>query len=140
MKVSTYLSFNGQCEAAFKFYEQVLGGQVLFSMTWGESPMAAEMPAETHKSIMHTTLKIGDGVIMGADAPPQYFSKPAGFSVSVSLPDNAEAQRIFNELSSGGEVKMPYQKTFWAEGFGMCIDKFGIPWMVNCEQANHNSE
>ena len=137
MKLNTYLSFNGQCEAAFKFYEQVLGGQVVFSMTWGESPMAEQMPAETHKSIMHTTLRVGDGVLMGADSPPAYFSKPQGFSVSVSISDKAEAERIFNDLAAGGEVKMPYQKTFWAAGFGMCIDKFGIPWMVNCEEENH---
>ena len=137
VKLNTYLSFNGQCEAAFKFYAQVLGGQVVFSMTWGESPMAEQMPPETHKSIMHTTLRIGDSALMGADAPPEYFRNPQGFSVSVSISDKAEAERIFNDLAAGGEVKMPYQKTFWAAGFGMCIDKFGIPWMVNCEEGNH---
>jgi|SRR3954447_8407570 PhnB protein len=138
VKLNTYLSFNGQCEAAFKFYAQVLGGQVVFSMTWGESPMAEQMPPETHKSIMHTTLRIGEGALMGADAPPEYFRNPQGFSVSVSISDKAEAERIFNDLAAGGEVKMPYQKTFWAAGFGMCIDKFGIPWMVNCEEGNHD--
>ena len=136
MKLNTYLSFNGQCEAAFKFYAQVLGGQVVFSMTWGESPMAAQMPPETHKSIMHSTLRIGEGILMGADAPPEYFRNPQGFSVSLSISDKAEAERVFNELAAGGEVKMPFEKTFWAAGFGMCIDKFGIPWMVNCEEGN----
>ena len=136
MKLNTYLSFNGQCEAAFKFYAQVLGGQVVFSMTWGESPMAAQMPPETHKSSMHSTLRVGDGILMGADAPPEYFRNPQGFSVSVSISDKAEAERVFNELAAGGEVKMPFEKTFWAAGFGMCIDKFGIPWMVNCEEGN----
>lgn len=131
MQVSTYLNFNGQCEAALKFYEQVLGAKVLFKMTWGESPMANELPAAAHGLIMHASLAIGNDQIMGADSPPGRYQKPAGMNVSLHVQDAAEGERVFNALSAGGEVTMPFAKTFWSPGFGMCVDKFGIPWMVN---------
>ena len=134
MKLSPYLSFNEQCEAAFKFYEQVLGGKITFSMTWGEMPEANQFPVEAHKLIMHTTLSIGDEVLMGADAPPGSYKKPQGVCVSLHLKDVAEAERVFNALSENGTVQMPFQKTFWSPGFGMCVDQFAIPWMVNCDQ------
>ena len=135
MQVNPYLTFNGQCKDAFKFYEQVLGGKILFSMTWGESPMAKEMPPGTGDFIMHTTLDAGGSLLMGADAPPGRYEKPQGISVSLHLKDAAEGERVFNKLAENGNVQMPFQKTFWAAGFGMCVDRFGIPWMVNCEQA-----
>ena len=134
MQVNPYISFNGQCEEAFKLYEKVLNGKILFMMRNGESPMAEKTPADQRNRIMHATLQVGDRAIMGADAPPQFYTKPGGFSVSISVNDPKEGERIFQALSEGGEVKMPFQKTFWAAGFGMCIDRFSIPWMVNCEQ------
>ncbi|HVZ16864.1 MAG TPA: VOC family protein [Terriglobales bacterium] len=133
MQVNPYLAYNGQCEEAFKLYEKVLNGKIVFMMRNSESPMADQTPPEQRNRIMHATLQVGDKVIMGADAPPQYYSKPAGFSVSISVSDPKEAERVFNALSQGGEVKMPLQKTFWAAAFGMFIDRFSIPWMVNCE-------
>ena len=136
MHLNPYLSFNGQAEAAFKFYEQILGGKITFSMTWGEMPGADQLPGETHKLIMHTSLSVGgDQVLMGADSPPGRYEKPKGMNVSVHLKDLAECERIFNALSENGNVTMPFGKTFWTTGFGMCVDRFGIPWMVNCEQA-----
>jgi PhnB protein len=135
VQLSTHLNFNGECEAAFKFYGQVLGGKITFSMTWGEMPGADQFPAETHKLIMHTSLSVGDQVLMGADSPPGRYEKPQGITVSVSLKDIAECERIFNALAENGNVTMPFAKTFWSTGFGMCVDRFGIPWMVNCEQA-----
>ena len=134
MQVNPYLTFNGQCEEAFKFYEKVLNGKILFMMKNGESPMADKTPADQRNRIMHATLQIGDKTIMGADAPPQFYTKPGGFSVSISVNDPKEGERIFQALSQGGQVKIPFQKTFWAAGFGMFIDRFSIPWMVNCEQ------
>ena len=134
MQITPYLSFQGKCEEAFKMYEKVLKGKITFSMRYSESPMAAQTPANAKDHIMHTTLQVGDEFIHGADAPPQYYSKPAGLTVSISLNDRKEGERVFNELSQGGEVKMPFQKTFWAAGFGMCIDRYGIPWMVNVEE------
>lgn len=134
MKVNPYLTFNGQCEAAFKFYEEVLHGKVVFSMTWGEMPGAAEQfPAESHKLIMHTSLSVGEQTIMGADAPPDRYQQPEGINVSLHFKDIAEAERIFNALAENGDLTMPFQKTFWSPGFGMCRDQFGIPWMVNCD-------
>ena len=135
MHVSTYLNFNGQCGAAINFYEKALGARLLFKMTWGESPMAGEMPAESHNLIMHSTLTLGDGQIMCADSPSDCYEKPAGISVSLHVKDATEGERIFKALSENGSVTMPFEKTFWSPGFGMCVDQFGIPWMVNTEAA-----
>jgi len=133
MKINPYLSFRGKCEEAFKFYEKVLNGKVTFKMTYGDSPMADQTPAEAKNNIMHSTLQVGDQAIMGADAPPQHATKPAGICVSISVNDASEGERIFKALSEGGQTQMPFAKTFWSPGFGMCIDKFDIPWMVNVE-------
>jgi PhnB protein len=135
MEVSSYLIFDGQCEAAFKFYEKVLNGKIVGMMTWGESPMAQTAAADVRNKILHARMVIGDQALMGSDAPPDHYGKPQGFSVSLGLKDPAEADRIFSELSQDGKVTMPIQKTFWSVRFGMLTDRFGIPWMINCEQA-----
>jgi PhnB protein len=135
MQINPYLNFNGECDAAFKFYEQVLGGKITFKMTWGEMPGADQFPAESHKLIMHATLNVDDKVLMGADSPPGQYQQPKGMNVSLHLKDIAEGERIFNALAANGTLQMPFQKTFWSPGFGMCVDRFGIPWMVNCEGA-----
>ena len=136
MQLNPYLNFNGQCEAAFKFYERCLGGKIVFTMTYGESPMADKVPAEWRKKILHVRLMVGDQALMGADAPPEHYEKPQGFSVSVGIDDPADAERIFHALAEKGTVSMPIQKTFWAQRFGMLVDQFGIPWMINCEEAD----
>ena len=133
MSLNPYLHFSGQCETAFKFYEKALGGKIESMMTHGESPMADKVSADWRTKIMHARLNMGDGVLMGSDAPPQYYKKPQGFSVSLSLKDPAKAESIFKALSEKGAVEMPLQQTFWAKRFGMCTDQFGIPWMINCE-------
>ena len=133
MHISTYLNFNGECARAIKFYEQAIGAKVLFKMTWGESPMAKDCPVETHGLIMHSTLTVGDGQIMCADSPPDHYKKPTGMNVSLHVKDKAEGERLFKALSEGGNVQMPFEQTFWSPGFGMCVDRFGIPWMVNTE-------
>ncbi|HYL64270.1 MAG TPA: VOC family protein [Candidatus Methylomirabilis sp.] len=135
MQINPYLVFNGQCEAAFKFYEQLLGGKITGMMTHGGSPMANQTPPEWRDKIMHVHMTVGDWVLMGSDAPPQHFQKPQGFAVSLQVKTTQEAERIFRALSESGTVQMPLQKTFWSAGFGMATDRFGIPWMVNCEQA-----
>ncbi|NJP11458.1 MAG: VOC family protein [Leptolyngbyaceae cyanobacterium RU_5_1] len=139
MQLNPYLFFNGQCEAAFKFYEQCLGGKITAMMTYKESPdssMTEQMTPEWLNKIMHVSLKIGDQELMGSDSPPEYGSEEAkGFSVSISLNDPAEAERIFNTLAENGTVTMPFQQTFWADRFGMLVDQFGMPWMINCDQA-----
>ena len=133
MHINTYLNFNGQCREAFEFYAGVLGGQITFSMTWGEMPGADQFPKETHHLIMHATLNVGDGVVMGADSPPDRYQQPKGMNVSIHTSDKAEGERIFKALSEGGNITMPFEQTFWSPGFGICVDRFGIPWMVNTE-------
>ena len=135
MEVSSYLIFDGQCEAAFKFYEKILNGKIVGMMTWGESPMAQTAAADLRNKILHARMMIGDQALMGSDAPADHYAKPQGFSVSLGLKDPAEADRIFSELSQDGKVTMPIQKTFWSVRFGMLTDRFGIPWKINCEQA-----
>ena len=135
MQLNPYLAFNGQCKEAFKFYQQCLGGTVETMMTWGDSPMADQVPAEWRDKIMHTTLIVGETALQGADAPPDRYEEPKGFSVGIQINDQADAERIFGALSEGGTVTMPLQETFWAARFGMVVDRFGIPWMVNCGRA-----
>jgi PhnB protein len=135
MQLNPYLNFNGQCEAAFKFYEQCLGGKIVSMFTYEGTPMADQVPPAWRNKIIHATLMVGDKVLMGSDAPPERYEKPKGSSVFVAVKDPAEAERIFNALAKNGTVSMPLQQTFWAQRFGMLVDQFGIPWMINCEQA-----
>src|ERR1700748_3279187 len=109
MRVNPYLTFNGECKRAFQFYEKALGAKIEFMMTMGESPMADKTPAEQRDRIMHASLRVGDYVVAGADAPPEYYSKPQGFSVSLDVEDPAEADRVFAALSEGGNIRMPIQ-------------------------------
>jgi PhnB protein len=132
MQSNTYLNFNGQCKAAFDFYAQCLGGKISGIMTYGESPMAEQTSAEQRDKIIHVQLNVGDMVLMGSDAPPEYFEKPQGFNVNLQFDDVTEAERIFSALSENGTVKMPIQETFWSARFGMLVDRFGTPWMINC--------
>ena len=136
MQISPYLNFNGRCEEAFKLYEQRLGGKIITKTTYEETPMADQVPSEWRKKIIHASIKIGDLILMGADSPPENYDEPKGISLTISVKDPAEAERIFSALSVDGTVRMPLQQTFWAASFGMLVDQFGIPWMVNCEQAS----
>jgi PhnB protein len=132
MQVNPYLFYNGNCEAAFKFYEKVLGGKVEMMLRNEEAPESMPSPPDRKKQIMHGRISIGGQVLMASDAPPEHFYKPQGFSVSLMVGDPADAERKFKALSEGGSVNMPFGKTFFSKGFGMCVDQFGIPWMVNC--------
>jgi PhnB protein len=135
MQLNPYLYFNGDCEAAFKFYERCLGGKIEAMMQHDGTPAAEQVPAEWRKKILHARLHLGNGeVLMASDAPPQHYAKPDGFSVSLQIKDPQQADRVFHALAENGTVRMPIQQTFWAERFGMLVDQFGIPWMVNCEK------
>jgi len=133
MKINAYLSFDGRCREAFEFYERALGGRISFIQTYGAS--GTDMPAEVRDRIMHVSLEVGGQVLQGADAPPGQFSTPAGFCVALHFDEAAEGQRVFDLLAPDGKVQMPFQPTFWAKGFGMLIDRFGIPWIVNAGPA-----
>ena len=134
MQLNPYLLFNGQCETAFKLYEQVLGGKIVAMITHAGTPAENQVPPEWRAKIMHARLVVGDQVLMGSDAPPAHFQQPQGFSVSIGVDEAEDAERIFKALAENGTVRMALQKTFWAIRFGMLVDRFGIPWMINCEE------
>jgi PhnB protein len=136
MQISPYLNFDGQCAEAFRFYEQVLGGKIEMMMTFGESPMAGEVPPAAHDRVMHVSMTAGGQNLMGSDSPPEMYQRPQGLYVSLHYDTAEEGARVFNALAEGGTVVMPFEKTFWAEGFGMLTDRFGTPWMVNCGQGS----
>ena len=139
MDVHPYLSFKGDCEEAFRLYARCLGGQIGPLFRYGGSPMADQVPADWQDRIMHGSVKIGAQVLMGADEAPGRYEAPKGFTLSLQSKGTAEAERVFNELAAGGHVVMPLEQTFWAARFGMLIDRFGIPWTINCEQAGEQT-
>jgi PhnB protein len=132
MKVNPYLFYDGNCEAAFKHYEKVLGAKIEMLLRNEEAPPDMPSPPERKMKIMHGRISIDGEVLMASDAPPDHFHKPQGFSVSLTFTDPVEAERTFLALCEGGSVNMPFGKTFFSRGFGMGTDRFGIPWMVNC--------
>ena len=136
MQVNPYLSFNGQCEAAFTFYEQCLGARLGAIFRYAGSPMADQVPAGWQDKIMHGSLTVGGQVLMGGDVAPDSYEEPQGFSLSIQIKDTGEAERIFHELARDGTVRVPLDRTFWAARFGMVVDRFGIPWLVNCEESD----
>ena len=140
MQMNPYLSFKGDCEAAFKFYEQSLGGQLGAIFRYGGSPMAGDVPADWSDKVMHCSMTLGGQVLMGGDVAPDRYEAPKGFSLSLQIRNTAEAERIFHVLAKGGQVVVPLEKTFWAARFGMLMDRFGIPWLINCEESEQPAE
>ena len=135
MKIVTSLSFQGQCRAAFDFYARVLGGKVTAAFPFGDGPPDMPVDAKYKDWLMHGWLVVGDQAIMGADIPPEFapnIDKPKnGFDVTLHTDNADEARRVFDALSAGGKVTMPFAETFWSPGYGGLVDQFGIPWMVN---------
>lgn len=129
------IGFNGQCEAAFRLYEQCLQGTIAYMLTWGKSPAAAEAPPGWDAKIYHATLEIGDIAIAGGDLPPNRYEPPRGFQILLNMDDPVAAERVFHALAENGKIAMPLQETFWASRFGVLVDQFGIPWSINCEKA-----
>ena len=134
MTISPHLYFNGQCEEAFKFYAKLLNGQIVTMITYSGSPAQSHVPEQWRNKILHAALSIAGQTIMAADAPPDRYQLPQGFSVGLHVPNSGEAERIFKALSENGSAQMPLQKTFWSPAFAMLTDRFGIPWMINTEQ------
>lgn len=141
MRLNPYLIFDGQCEAAFKFYQQHLGGTLQAMIRFADAPKGDDgqpgcgpMPANFMDRIMHACLVIDGQMLMASDTGPQFpYDGIKGCSVSLNVDSIAEAERIFAALSDNGTVQMPLGTTFWAARFGMCTDRFGVPWMINCE-------
>ena len=134
MELSTHLCFDGQCEAAFRTYERLLGGKVTTMLAYGDSPMAEQVRPEWRKRIVHASLELDGHTLLGADVFPEGFERPRGFFVALSVEDVVRARLLFERLADGGEVKMPFQETFWSAGFGVLVDRFGTPWEVNSAQ------
>jgi PhnB protein len=136
MELNTQIALNGQCEAAFKYYEKCLGAKIAFMLTYADSPMAEQTPAGWREKICHARITLDGAELTGADvnASAEQYQKPQGFSLQLNIADPAEAERVFQTLAENGTVQMPLQKTFWAERFGVLIDQFGVPWDINCEK------
>jgi PhnB protein len=135
MELNTYITFGGQCEAAFRFYERILGGKITMMLTHAETPAVQQVPQDWQGKIMHARLQFGDRSLMACDAPSGRYEAAKGFHVQVGVNDATEADRIYHALAANGRETMPIQETFWAARFGMLVDQFGIPWMINCEKA-----
>ena len=134
MQLNPYLTFKGDCETAFKFYEKILGGKIVVMQAHEGTPAAEQTPPEWRSKILHARMTVGDQLLMGSDAPPSRYEVPKGFAVTLNVAEPAEADRIFQALAENGTVRMPIQKTFWAIRFGTLTDRFGTPWMINCEE------
>ena len=135
MKALPYLNFNGQCAEAFRYYEQTFNGKIEGLYTFGQMPEGAGCAPGSEELIMHARLAAGDLVLMGSDCPAGTYEKPQGVWVSLHPESVEEAERVYSALAEGGEVTMPLQQTFWAARFAMVTDRFGTPWMINCEAA-----
>ena len=135
MQFTPYLNFDGQCAEAFRFYEKALGGKIVTMQTFGETPGMGEMPPALRDRILHVRLAVGDQLLMGSDSQPDQHQPAQGFAVALQINTPAEAERVYAALAEGGTVEMPLQKTFFAERFGMLKDRYGTPWMLNCEQG-----
>jgi PhnB protein len=136
MPVTPYLFFDGRCEEAIEFYKKSLGAEIEMLMRFNESPdppPPGMVPPGSENKVMHAALRLGDSLIMASDGRAQGKPKFEGFSLSINAKDEAEADRMFNALSAGGQVQMPLGKTFFAKRFGMVADKFGVGWMVIVE-------
>jgi PhnB protein len=136
MNLTPYIAlrFNGQCGSAFKFYERCLGAKIVFILTWGNSPMAAQAPPGWGEKILHARITVGGTDLVGSDVLPEEYEPPRGFSVILEMNKHEEAERVFQALAENGTVHVPIQKTFWASLFGSLVDQFGIPWDINCEE------
>jgi len=134
MQPTTYLNFNGNCEEALRFYQRVLGGHIECLIPYEGTPAAQCAPADCRGKVLHGRLNVEGRVIMASDCAEDRYQKPQGFSICLGSKDAAEAEAVFHALAEGGTVCLPIQETFWAVRFGMLTDRFGIPWMVNCEK------
>ena len=136
LDASVSLSFNGDCEAAFKLYERLLGAKAEFVITWGASPLADDVPPDWHNKMLFARLRARHMTLLGGDIPPASYRRPAGLTLCLSGDDEAEAERLFAALAEGGTVQMALQSTFFATRYGVVVDRFGIPWEIRCRNTH----
>jgi PhnB protein len=134
MQFIPYLGFDGNCREAFALYEKVFKGKIVAMLKHSDTPAGAHVGPEMQELIMHARLTSPKGELMGGDAPPGQYKQPTSPCLSIMADTAEEAERIFAELSPGGKVVMPIQETFWAVRFAMLNDRYGTPWMINCEK------
>lgn len=134
MRIDFHINFSGQCKEAFEFYQAILGGETSF-LTYGDSPAKDYTPSGWRTKIVHGSFKLDGLEIAGADVLPEHYYKPSGFQLLLQLTSEVESQRIFIALSESGSITMPLQKTFWSPCYGIVVDRFAIPWEVNCTDA-----
>ncbi len=144
MKIVPSLSFQGQCREAFEFYASILGGTITAAFPYGEGPPDMPVGPQYRDWLMHCWMDVGDQSIMSADMDTDWapnIDKPKnGFDICITADDVDSGGRWFEALADGGKVVMPFDKTFWSPGYGACIDKFGIPWMVNTRGTDEASD
>jgi PhnB protein len=134
VRISPHLCFDGQCRLAFDAYKKILGGNIVTMLTYGDSPMAPKIDPKWHARIVHATLDLGEVELTGVDILPPNYQRPQGFFVTVTFDDPDEARRVFTMLADGGGIHLDFQRTFWTPGFGVLIDKFGVPWEISSAQ------
>ena len=130
MQVQPYLFFDGRCDEALEFYQGAIGAEVTMLMRFKDSPDPGMCPAGAEDKVMHASLRIGDSIVLASDGRCQGRPSFEGFALSLTVPDDAAAERLFAALADGGQVQMPLAKTFFASRFGMVADRFGVPWMI----------
>ena len=130
MKLHTYLNYGGNCAEAFRFYEQHLGGKIIMMMTYAEMPEPKNFPPGMEKQVLHASIELGETQLLASDVPPERFQPMRSAYLALSVDSIAEAERIYQLLSDGGEIFMPMAETFFAFRFAMLRDKFGTSWMI----------
>jgi len=134
MAFHPYLIFGGTCREAFTRYQEIFGGELVL-LPMSDAPGDQEVPPEQADLIMHAALTFDGHLLMASDAPTPDIGPAQGMYVNFSVADPAEAERVFEALADGGKIEQPMAETFWSPRFGMCVDRFGTPWMVNAEPA-----
>ena len=135
MRLSPHLTFDGHCREAFEAYQRIFGGTMETMLSYGESPMAPQIDAQWHSRIVHATLLFGECELTGVDMLPSEFKPPQGFFVTLNLDGPDKGKAIFEALSEGGQVRLAFATTFWSPGFGVVVDRWGIPWEINSAPA-----
>ena len=138
MAFHPYLNFGGNCREAFTRYQEIFGGELTL-LPMSEMPSDQPLPADQADLMLHAALTFDGHLLMASDDPTGNFDGVRGMHVNYSVTEVAEAERVFEALADGGQVTMPMAETFWSPRFGMCVDRFGTPWMVNAEAPTPTS-
>jgi PhnB protein len=130
MKLHPHINFGGRCEDAFHFYAATIGTTLGTMLTWGDSPMSPQVPAEWHGKICHASMSVGDCELAGVDDPFEQYEPPKGFQLVLEVDEPDEAERIFSTLAQNGRVILAMQSTFWSGIYGIVLDQFGLRWEI----------